>query len=117
MDAFDRRFGLSNGIRGWIVSSRDGVLAQWTLRGVQADTSLKRITVSKGDIIDFAVDSRDDYAQDNFTWAPAIEYPREAQPRRFDAQSDFRGPRPQPLSPWEELAQVLLLTNEFAFID
>jgi hypothetical protein len=28
-----------------------------------------------------------------------------------------RGKSPRPLSPWEQLAQVLLLTNEFMFVD
>ena len=31
--------------------------------------------------------------------------------------SDFAGPPPQPLDVWARYAQVLLQTNEFAFVD
>ena len=33
------------------------------------------------------------------------------------ATKDFRGPAAKPLSPWEMLAQVLLMSNEFMFVD
>ena len=35
----------------------------------------------------------------------------------WDARSDFQGPPPTTLTPWEAYAQVLLLANEFAFVD
>ena len=40
-------------------------------------------------------------------------------PRIWDAKTDFMDVRkmPKPIGPWEELAQVLLLSNEFMFVD
>ena len=40
-------------------------------------------------------------------------------PRIWDAKTDFMDIRkmPKPIGPWEELAQVLLLSNEFMFVD
>jgi hypothetical protein len=38
----------------------------------------------------------------------------------WDTDSGFHGPLPSPpkaLARWEELAQVLLMSNEFAFVD
>ena len=35
----------------------------------------------------------------------------------WSAKNDFTGPSPQPHSVWARYAQVLLETNEFAFID
>jgi hypothetical protein len=35
----------------------------------------------------------------------------------WNASEDFGGPAPQPLTARERLAQVLLLTSEFAFVD
>ena len=35
----------------------------------------------------------------------------------WSAAADFRGPAAQPLTAWEQYAQVLLLTNEFSFVD
>lgn len=37
----------------------------------------------------------------------------------WEAKAEFIGPTPAPdyLEPWEQYAQVLLLANEFAFVD
>lgn len=124
MGAQARRFGYSNGIRAWVVTDRQGVLAQWTLAGSSAVAELGGITLEEGEHVDFVVDARDDYESDTFTWAPMIEQDlttaeRDAgvKPQRWDATSDFRVPAPAPLDSWAQLAQVLLLTNEFAFVD
>ena len=42
------------------------------------------------------------------------------EPTEWSAIKDFSGamaPPPPPLSPWEKYCQVLLETNEFAFVD
>jgi hypothetical protein len=38
-------------------------------------------------------------------------------PRVWDSQADFKPPPPPKLSPLEEVAQALLMTNEFMFVD
>ena len=118
------RFDYSNGVRGWIVSDRKGVLAQWIVQGVQVATEIDGLQVEQGEQIDFVVDARDDYLQDNFTWAPNIEQVLGAEEKEagvkaeiWNASEDFRGPSDRPLTGWERLAQVLLLTNEFSFVD
>jgi hypothetical protein len=35
----------------------------------------------------------------------------------WNAANDFSGPPPRRLNPWEELAQALLVSNEFVFVD
>ena len=35
----------------------------------------------------------------------------------WDAQAEFKGPPPAKLQPLEQMAQALLITNEFLFID
>ena len=126
LDQFEQRFGYTNGIRGWIVHSRLGVLGSWTLahsvtketvnrdQSLKVQTNLDNIDVAMGDDIDFIVDSLDDYESDDFTWAPVLEAKHGS---RWSAAEDFHGPHPQPLSSWEQLAQVILLSNEFAFLD
>ena len=118
------RFDSSNGIRGWIVSSRVGTLANWTVRGLTVGTSLSGLSVEKGEIIDFVVDSHDDDESDGFRWAPVIEEVLESEttspdkkPRRWSAEDDFQSPKVNPLDFWEQYAQVLLETNEFIFVD
>lgn len=121
---FGERFDTSNGIRGWIVSSRAGILANWTLRGLKAETSLSGLAVEKGEVLDFVVDSRGDDESDRFSWAPVIEKMLQAEegaskkkPRRWSAADNFRGPQAKRLDPWAQYAQILLETNEFAFVD
>ncbi len=117
LGGYGKRFNQSNGIRGWIVSSRSGILASWTLRGVKAETGLSGLEVEKGETLDFVVDSRGDDELDKFTWAPVIEEISEEKPRRWSAEEDFRGPQPERLDAWGQYVQILLETNEFAFVD
>jgi hypothetical protein len=102
-----------DGIRGRIVSSRHGELAAWSVNGSSAVTKLDGIEVEKGDTIDFIVDARRDPENDDFSWAPVIK----AGEKTWNAKEEFSGPPPQRLGVWERYAQVLLQTNEFAFVD
>jgi len=104
-----------DGVRARIVSSRNGELASWIVNGSGAEAALTGITVEKGDAIDFVVDARADTENDAFTWAPKIRL--EGAEKEWNASADFRGPAAKPLSVWERYAQVLLETNEFAFVD
>jgi hypothetical protein len=85
------------------------------------------LEVKQGDSIDFIVDCNANFANDHFKWAPVIK-PKETTAagdspeyaREWSAAKDFAGPPeppPKPLSPWEKYAQVLLLSNEFMFVD
>ena len=105
-----------DGVRGRVVSSRSGVLGEWVAHNAKVPTPLSRVEVKRGDTIDFVVDCRGDSGYDTFTWSPVV---READrpTLSWDAKADFQG-RPAPgLAPWEQYAQVLLLTNEFLFVD
>jgi hypothetical protein len=102
-----------DGVRGRIVSSRHGELASWSVNGSSAETKLNGITVEKGDTIDFIVDARVDPENDNFGWAPTIKQGEKS----WSAKDEFAGPAPEPLNTWARYAQVLLETNEFAFVD
>jgi hypothetical protein len=102
-----------DGVRGRIVSSRLGELASWSVNGSSAETKLNGIAVEKGDTIDFIVDARRDPENDAFGWAPVIKSGEQT----WSAVNDFAGPKAQPLNVWARYAQVLLETNEFAFVD
>lgn len=102
-----------DGVRGRIVSSRLGELASWSVNGSSAETKLNGIVVETGDVIDFIVDARLDPENDAYGWAPIIKQGD----RTWSAKDDFAGPAPEPLSAWARYAQVLLETNEFAFVD
>jgi hypothetical protein len=114
-----------DGVRARIVSSQDGELASWTAHNTDAETKMSRIEVKKGDSIDFVVDCRGDENSDSFVWSPVIrlvEAPGNAEggTQEWSAAAEFRGPETRPrkmLSAWERYAQVLMLSNEFMFVD
>jgi hypothetical protein len=96
------------------VSSRSGQAGSWKVHNGKADIDV-RMRVEKGDTIDFIVDCVGNESNDAFMWSPLIKMGATT----WDAGRDFEGPRSPPItaSRWEQLAQVLLLSNEFAFVD
>jgi hypothetical protein len=120
-----------DGVRGRIVSSRSGPIGEWTVevkkKGEAAKpmtTKAEGIAVHAGDTIDFVVDLRSTQENDEFTWT--IDVKLESAERSSNAAGDvtnwnsaatFRKPRPTPLGIWARYAQVLLMSNEFVFVD
>jgi hypothetical protein len=116
-----------DGIRGRIISSRAGGLGSWTLHNDKAEAKVESVEVKSGDTIDFVVDFNANLNSDDFNWSPVIkskDQPAGASSVEYaaewNAKKDFSGPPeepPKPLSAWEKYAQVLLLSNEFMFVD
>ena len=104
-----------DGVRGFIVSSRLGELKSATVHKSQADMSVTNVMVEAGDALDFIVNIGGTLSYDQFLWAPVIT----TEDAKWDARAEFTGPTPPPqlLTAWEQYAQVLLLANEFAFMD
>ena len=116
-----------DGIRGRIVSSRSGQLGSWTLQNDKAETKIDSLEVEPGETIDFLVDFNANLNHDHFKWSPVIKSKDGPggggsgdDATEWSANKDFSGPPEPPLpslSPWEKFAQVLLLSNEFLFVD
>ncbi|MDG3005580.1 PSD1 and planctomycete cytochrome C domain-containing protein [Paludisphaera mucosa] len=109
-----------DGIRGWLVHGRKGVLKSALVHNRREDFSAPSVEVEPGDTLDFVVDVREVLNNDQHLWAPAVRVLRADPPSpstAWDARRDFAGPSPRKLAPWEQLAQVLLMSNEFDFVD
>ncbi|HVK59070.1 MAG TPA: hypothetical protein VM735_09835, partial [Candidatus Kapabacteria bacterium] len=113
-----------DGIHAAVVSSESGVLGEWNLHNVKAKTDFDRVRVQKGATIDFVVDIRGGLNNDDFVWAPVItlvaDSAKDGEKKEWDSKKEFSGPveiPPRPLKPWESLAQALLISNEFVFVD
>jgi hypothetical protein len=104
-----------DGVRAFIVSSRDGELKTAKAHKNKVEMAVEKVTLKAGDSLDFIVDIGENLNNDQFLWAPKIS----SESENWNAASDFGGPVTQPpyLNPWEQYAQVLLLSNEFAFVD
>jgi len=86
------------------------------------ETSLDAVTVEPGEKIDFVVDCVKSSDFDSFAWAPVIRTRQTAGSatsvvQLWHSANDFSGPAPPRLNPWEQLAQALLVSNEFVFVD
>jgi hypothetical protein len=109
-----------DGVRGRLVSSRGGLLGEWVARHGTLDTNAKTIPAKRGDTLDFVTDCRENPSHDSFHWRVTIRQLEGAddQPAaEWKSESGFHGPQAEPLGPWQRLAQTLMLTNEFMFLD
>jgi len=114
-----------NGITGRIVINGQRVAGSWQVHQRQVETALDKIHCEKGDTIDFVVDINGDLGYDSYTWIPIIKPLSDKAPLSDDDDTatgwnyhrSFHGREVKQLTSWERLAQVLLLTNEFQFID
>jgi hypothetical protein len=112
----------SDGIRARVLSSRKGQLGLWPMAKTSVDVDIKDVEVKAGDTVDFIVDCAAAAGGDEFTWAPTVRLnckDKDGNKSEIVSASakGFRGPAPQMLSRWEQLALVLLQSNEFVFID
>lgn len=113
-----------DGIRAFVVSSQSGLLEQATVHQQAIDLTVDPFTVEAGESIDFLVDIGDVLNSDQHSWKVRIEEQMAAPepaaveaPLVWDSGQDFISDDVQQLNPWEQLAQILLCTNEFLFID
>jgi len=104
-----------DGIRAFIVSSRAGVLQSTNIHRQTVELDLPRVRVARGDTIDFVVDINRVLNNDQYLWRATL---RDADlGMAWDSELDFPGDRTRHLSGWEQLAQALLCSNEFLFVD
>lgn len=95
-----------------------GLLASGKFHQSSGSLDVQRLRVVEGQTIDFLVDIGEGLAYDQFLWRIRITETTEEPSGSvvWDAQADFLGDSTQRLSPWQQLAQILLCTNEFLFV-
>ena len=111
-----------DGIRCWIVSSRGGVLAKTAIHNRTEELNVASIALETGDTLDFIVDLHANLNSEQHLWGTTVrdisvitETPSVI--TLWNAEKDFTGPAPLLMTHWEQLAQVLLLSNELMFVD
>ena len=108
-----------DGVRGRVISSRTGQAGEWNSLGTKLETPVPALAVKKGDTIDFITDCRTNPNNDSFQWTVRVNLKSAEDSKVYDSAMDFAGPKTpvKSLGAWEQLAQVMLLGNEFAFVD
>ena len=112
-----------DGIRAFVSHGARGLLRSAALRAASEQIDLGAITMNKGDTLDFIVDIRNGLNSDQFLWSPKLALSGSAgsggdtADQSWDAERDFAGAKAALLDPWQQFAQVLMLSNEFMFVD
>ena len=104
-----------DGVHGRIVSSAKGVLGEWSVHHSKVEATVPSVMVSKGDTIDFIVDPIRNDGFDAFNWAPVIR--KVGAKQAWDSAKDFGHPEALKITRLGLLAQALMMTNEFLFVD
>jgi hypothetical protein len=113
-----------DGIRAFLLHNQTNVLGHWTIHDEKLETKVARLEIKAGDSVDFVVSIYKSLNNNDFVWAPTLrmldDRDRNGYAREWNAAREFAGPpgeERKPLTPWEQYAQVLLLSNEFLFVD
>ena len=107
-----------DGIRAFIVSSRAGILKQVKIHQKTLDLNVAELSVVKGETLDFVVDIDMVLNSDQYRWtAEVLNAGESASPKKWDSAKDFLKKPAAQLTAWEQLAQTLLCSNEFLFVD
>jgi hypothetical protein len=109
---------LGDGIRAFVVSSRAAALHAVTIHRKTVDLNVASLDVEQGETIDFVVDIGGVLNNDQYLWTATIHELAAAKGAlSWKSHDDFPANIANRLTAWELLAQVLMCTNEFVFVD
>jgi hypothetical protein len=112
-----------DGIRAFVSHSRTGSLRALKLHQSSAELNFDAVHFAAGDTLDFIVDIGDELNSDQFLWSPHITFGAttgtggDSAIQSWNASQDFAAKPQSQLNAWEQLGQVLMLANEFMFVD
>ncbi len=108
-----------DGVRCRIVTPGRGVMSDATAHNSTQAQSIPPFDVKAGQHIDFVVDCRSNEAHDSFQSKITIrQFGNKKTQRNWKSEEDFPdSPESGRMDTWSQLAQALLLTNEFIFVD
>lgn len=86
-----------DGVRGRLISSRDGQRGEWIAANGETQTVVDTISIQQGDWLDFVVDKRDSTNADSFGWPVQLELKETKDGQRatvhvWDSTKGFAGP-------------------------
>jgi len=107
-----------DGIRAFVISSRAGKLQEAKVKAQTIDLTVSTLEVAAAETLDFVVDIGDVLNSDQFLWNISLSSGDPEDPAfPWNSRNDFSPNTVQPLTAWEQLAQTLLCSNEFLFVD
>ncbi|MEL6110939.1 MAG: hypothetical protein AAFU85_33450, partial [Planctomycetota bacterium] len=100
------------------------VVTSWQARASEVATPLPPRKVQRGDVIDFVVDCgpAGSSNSDSYQWNQIVRVVKSDTPHyeagyQWNARTGFAGPAQPKLERWDLIAQAILVSNEFFFVD
>jgi hypothetical protein len=106
-----------DGVRARLVSNRQGLLGSWQAADGGTATDTAGVELAEGEQLNFVVDCLSGPNHDSFSWTADLQLAAADSNRSWSTADGFHGPRDETLDRWALLAQALLLSNEFVFVD
>lgn len=107
-----------DGVRAFVVNSRGGKLLSTAIHHKSEDMNVKAFTVEQGETIDFVTDIDKVLNSDQYSWDVSLAEREDGEDSAtWNSNADFPHEIVNHLTAWEQLAQALLCSNEFLFID
>ena len=106
----------SGGVRARVATDRQGLIGEWDVPAdVRTPVILPKVTLASGEELYFILDSKGDANSDGFSWSPLIKDAKSGASVSSAAAEFGRVVNRQ--DAWSALAQTLLQSNEFNFVD
>lgn len=105
-----------DGVRASIVVDSRSSVGQWTAKKNSTATDTEHFSIEAGQTLDFVTDCIETIENDSFQWRVKVHYTDGAR-EGFDSVKEHPEPLRTPMDSWQQLAQALMASNEFAFID
>lgn len=106
-----------DGIDAMVVSSKQGIVGEWTVAQGTTATNTQLSDVQPGEHIDLVVSCRAEDSYDSYTWPVTLTLENGDDRQIWNTVRDYHGPAAPALDLWVQLAQVLLMSNEFLYVD
>ena len=83
-----------DGVRGRLVSNRQGLLGSWNAKDNAVETHVAKIEVQRGEILDFVTDCLENVTSDSFEWSLKLRMSNEMglETGNWDSSANFHGP-------------------------
>ncbi|MCM8526256.1 MAG: DUF1549 and DUF1553 domain-containing protein, partial [Lentisphaeraceae bacterium] len=106
-----------NGVRVLILHN-GSLMGEWDCKTKTISTTCENIEVQAGDYIDLVVDSKANPTSDSFEWPLDMQLKANSEVEEFSTVDSFFDKKTvKEFSPWDGLAQVLMISNEFLYVD
>ena len=95
-------------------------LQSWHSHNNSVNTNSNSFHVNSGDVIEFAVEPGKNHSFDSYTWDKKLKLTVAGKSKDLDLQDSYSGKQgatSATYSVWDALAQVMLMSNEFLYVD